>query len=152
MRPTRGAYTSPFPGFPEPDVEPESGFRWSPISAPNVTRVPRRSPLIYPGGKTWLIPHIRSWLTHGKPVTKLVEPFAGGSSTSLTAVMEGLVERAHMIEIDHDVAMFWSAAIDHTTDLIDMVMAFQPTRLTWHTSSLTRRKPPRPSPSRIGSF
>ena len=58
----------------------------------------------------------------------MLEPFAGGSSTSLTAVMEGLVERAHMIEIDHDVAMFWSAAIDHTTDLIDLVMAFQPTR------------------------
>ena len=128
MRPTRGAYTSPFPGFPAPDVEPESGLRWSPISVVHNSQVPRRSPLIYPGGKTWLIPHIRSWLTHGEPVTKLVEPFAGGGTASLTAVMEGLAEHANMIELDHDVAMFWIAALEHTTELIDLVMAFQPTR------------------------
>ena len=58
----------------------------------------------------------------------LAEPFAGGGTASLTAVMEGLVEHAHMVELDHDVAMFWRAALDHTTELIDLVMAFQPTR------------------------
>ena len=34
----------------------------SPIPAVNVACVPQRSPLRYPGGKTWLIPHIRAWL------------------------------------------------------------------------------------------
>ena len=34
----------------------------SPIPAVNVAQVPQRSPLRYPGGKTWLIPHIRAWL------------------------------------------------------------------------------------------
>ena len=29
----------------------------------NVASVPQRSPFRYPGGKTWLIPHIRRWLT-----------------------------------------------------------------------------------------
>ena len=28
----------------------------------NVASVPQRSPLRYPGGKTWLVPHIRTWL------------------------------------------------------------------------------------------
>jgi hypothetical protein len=28
----------------------------------NVASVPQRSPFRYPGGKTWLIPYIRSWL------------------------------------------------------------------------------------------
>ena len=34
----------------------------SPIPAVNVAAVPQRSPLRYPGGKTWLIPHVRAWL------------------------------------------------------------------------------------------
>ena len=28
----------------------------------NVASVPQRSPFRYPGGKTWLVPHIRRWL------------------------------------------------------------------------------------------
>ena len=35
----------------------------SPIPAANVSSVPQRSPLRYPGGKTWLVPHIRAWLS-----------------------------------------------------------------------------------------
>src|SRR3954453_16467871 len=45
----------------------------------NVASVPQRSPFRYPGGKTWLVPYIRSWLTSKKAVPCiLVEPFAGG--------------------------------------------------------------------------
>ena len=81
-------------------------FPSSQIPAVNVSMVPQRSPLRYPGGKTWLVPHIREWLARTEP-TVLVEPFAGGGVVSLTAVMEGLVDRCIMIEIDHDVAAFW---------------------------------------------
>lgn len=43
------------------------------LSAANVSSVPQRSPLRYPGGKTWLIPHVRTWIT-------LIEPrLADGS-------------------------------------------------------------------------
>ena len=63
----------------------------SPIPAVNVATVPQRSPLRYPGGKTWLVPHVRAWLSGIKPKPAvLVEPFAGGAIVSLTAVMEGL--------------------------------------------------------------
>ena len=59
------------------DVEP---FPMSPIPAVNVACVPQRSPLRYPSGKTWLIPHVRAWLgSLCTPPELLLEPFAGGA-------------------------------------------------------------------------
>src|ERR1051326_3567473 len=44
----------------------------------NVASVPQRSPFRYPGGKTWLVPHIRSWLgSPNKKTSKLGGQFAG---------------------------------------------------------------------------
>ncbi len=101
----------------------------SAIPAVNVASVPQRSPLRYPGGKTWLIPHIRHWLKAIEPRPKLlVEPFAGGGIVSLTAVMEGLVDRCLMVELDRDVAAFWHAALRHGPELCEMVQGFRPTR------------------------
>ena len=96
------------------------------LPAVNVSNVPQRSPLRYPGGKTWLIPHIREWLA-ATPPKILIEPFAGGGIVSLTAVMEQLVERCIMIELDHDVAAFWHAALRHEEFLIDQLQRFTPT-------------------------
>ncbi|MDE3001414.1 MAG: DNA adenine methylase [Gemmatimonadota bacterium] len=101
----------------------------SPIQAANVGSVPQRSPLRYPGGKTWLIPHIRVWLRGIKPKPRLlIEPFAGGGTVSLTAVMEGLADRCMMAELDHDVAAFWKTALEYGPELCTMVMRFEPTR------------------------
>ena len=82
------------------------------IPAVNVAQVPQRSPLRYPGGKTWLVPHIRAWLAETRPKV-LIEPFAGGGIVTLTAVMEHLAERAILVELDRDVAAFWKAALLH---------------------------------------
>lgn len=101
----------------------------SPIPAVNVASVPQRSPLRYPGGKTWLIPHIRAWLgTFPENPGLLLEPFAGGGIVSLTAVMEGLVERCLMVELDRDVAAFWHVALRHGDELAEKVLCFTPTR------------------------
>jgi len=44
----------------------------------DVVSVPQRSPFRHPAGKTWLIPHTRTWLRSLRPrPTVLVEPFAG---------------------------------------------------------------------------
>lgn len=101
----------------------------SPIPAVNVATVPQRSPLRYPGGKTWLVPHIRVWLgnQHAQPEV-IVEPFAGGGIVSLTAVMEGLAQRCVMAEIDREVAAFWKAALEHSDALIAEIQQFSPTR------------------------
>ena len=101
----------------------------SPIPAVNVASVPQRSPLRYPGGKTWLIPHIRAWLgsLRERPGL-LLEPFAGGGIVSMTAVMENLVGQCLMVELDRDVAAFWHAALHHGDELAEKILCFTPTR------------------------
>ena len=112
----------------------------SPIPAVNVAAVPQRSLLRYPGGKTWLIPHVRIWLERIDPAPRLlVEPFAGGGIVSLTAVMENLVDRCLMAELDHDVAAFWHAALRHRLELCEKVRRFKPTREA--VDRLSRRRP-----------
>lgn len=102
-------------------------FPTSPIPAVNVATVPQRSPLRYPGGKTWLIPHIRAWLetTRNEEPTVLHEPFAGGATASLTAVMENFVNRAVIGEIDEDLSAFWSVALNHTCELQQLIGEFE---------------------------
>ena len=102
-------------------------FPTSRIPAANVASVPQRSPLRYPGGKTWLVPHIREWLKGARPDI-LIEPFAGGGIVSLTAVMEDLAPRCLMIERDRDVAAFWRGALRHGAELAGRVRGFAPTR------------------------
>lgn len=92
----------------------------------NVASVPQRSPLRYPGGKTWLVPHIREWLLQRRPKT-LIEPFAGGGVVSLTAIMENLADHAAMVEIDRDVAAFWRAALGCGPALRERIERFKPT-------------------------
>lgn len=102
--------------------------RPSTIPAANVSAVPQRSPLRYPGGKTWLIPHVRSWMGDATPASVIIEPFVGGGTVSLTAVIEEFADRALMVDLDRDVSAFWRAALLHTDELIDRVREFQPTQ------------------------
>jgi DNA adenine methylase len=82
----------------------------------NVASVPQLSPFRYPGGKTWLVPYIRIWLSpllrqqyHLTPIrsTEFVEPFAGGGIISLTVAAENLANLVTMVEIDENVAAVW---------------------------------------------
>lgn len=74
----------------------------------NVAQVRQLSPFRYPGGKTWLVPEVRKWLTasKGKP-SVFVEPFAGGAMAGLSAAAEGLAEHVFLSELDDDVAAVW---------------------------------------------
>ena len=104
-----------------------AGFPVSPIPVANVSTVPQRSPLRYPGGKTWLVPHIREWLRQTRPEI-VIEPFAGGAIVSLTAVMEQWVSKAVMLERDRDVAALWHVALGDVAGLIRLIKTFEPTR------------------------
>jgi len=82
------------------------------LKATNISSVPQRSPFRYPGGKTWLIPQIRSWLNaRGGHNVHLIEPFAGGGIVTLTAVAEGFIDAATMVELDANVAAVWRAIL-----------------------------------------
>src|SRR5881392_3351921 len=64
----------------EPEIPYRTAEDVSHTEPVNVASVPQRSPFRYPGGKTWLVPYVRSWLRgRAIPTSVLVEPFAGGA-------------------------------------------------------------------------
>lgn len=79
----------------------------------NVASVPQRSPFRYPGGKTWLVPRIRQWLTilSSRP-KEFIEPFAGGGIIGLTVAFEQLAEHVLFVELDEQVGAVWQALIE----------------------------------------
>jgi DNA adenine methylase len=85
----------------------------------NVASVPHRSPFRYPGGKTWLVPLVRRWLSSlpEKP-TELIEPFAGGAIVGLSALFEQLVGRLVLVEIDEDVSAVWRVILNGKAELL----------------------------------
>ena len=80
----------------------------------NVASVPQRSPFRYPGGKTWLVPEIREWLS-SQPVrpSELIEPFAGGGIIGLTVAFEQLAKHVVLVEKDERVGAVWQAIIEN---------------------------------------
>jgi DNA adenine methylase len=93
----------------------------------NVASVPQRSPFRYPGGKTWLVPRVRTWLgsLEQRPHV-LVEPFAGGGIVSLTAAFEELVDHVIMVERDPQVAAVWRTIIEGDAQwLADHILSFE---------------------------
>ncbi len=113
----------------------------------NVASVPQRSPFRYPGGKTWLIPYVRQWLNACESWGKeLIEPFAGGGIVSLTAVAEGRVGEALMVELDEEVAAVWQTILSGDAQwLARRILSFSMTQanvksLLESTPSNTREK------------
>lgn len=108
----------------------------------NVASVPQRSPFRYPGGKTWLVPYIRSWLKSlpARP-TLFVEPFAGGGIVSLTVAAENLAEQVLMVELDEQVAAVWQTVLNGEAGwLADEIVSF---KLTTETAAERLSKTPR---------
>jgi DNA adenine methylase len=81
----------------------------------NVAQVKKLSPFRYPGGKTWCVPEIRSWVTSLPRPKVFIEPFAGGGIASLTVAVENLADRVVMAELDADVATVWQTIV-HGSD------------------------------------
>lgn len=84
-----------------------------PIGVVNVASVPHRSPFRYPGGKTWLVPHVRRWLDSlaWKPV-EFGEAFAGGGIVGLSALFEERVEHLSLVELDENVNAVWATILN----------------------------------------
>ncbi|MEV5318055.1 DNA adenine methylase [Streptomyces sp. NPDC052687] len=84
-----------------------------------------QTPLRYPGAKTGLSSLISQLIEAAKKssqtrnVDLLVEPFAGGASTSLRLVGAGIVNRILLADADPLVAAFWQVAASDTENLVD---------------------------------
>src|SRR5712692_6674928 len=92
----------------------------------NVASVPQRSPFRYPGGKTWLVPYVRSWLaSRPVPVSLLIEPFAGGGIAGLTAGFERLASHVILVENDLNVSAVWQTILGGQAEwLADAISSF----------------------------
>ena len=92
----------------------------------NVASVPQRSLFRYPGGKTWLVPHIRQWLASlpARP-NELIEPFAGGAIVGLTVAFEKLANHVTLVELDEQVAAVWQTVFSqHAECLAERIVSF----------------------------
>lgn len=116
----------------EPALTYRTAEHVEPSRPVNVASVPQRSPFRYPGGKTWLVPYVRSWLaSKPQPVQVLVEPFAGGGIIGLTAGFEGLAEHVVLVERDANVAAVWHTILGgQATWLADRILSFDLNRET----------------------
>lgn len=93
----------------------------------NIASVPHRSPFRYPGGKTWLVPHIRRWLTHlTEHPSHFIEPFAGGAIVGLSVAFEHLADHVTLVELDEQVAAVWQTIINDSEGewLADQIRQF----------------------------
>jgi DNA adenine methylase len=101
----------------------------SPLQPANVSTVPLRSPFRYPGGKTWLIPFIRQWLSQrSQHTSEFIEPFAGGAIVGLTVAFEHLADHVTLVELDANVAAVWHSILyGNVESLTDRIEAFEPT-------------------------
>jgi len=87
-----------------------------------------QTPLRYPGAKTGLANLIGRLVESAKAsrqvgrVDLLVEPFAGGASTSLRLVGAGTVDRILLADADPLVAAFWQVAAAETERLVDRMI------------------------------
>ncbi|HEX9654306.1 MAG TPA: DNA adenine methylase [bacterium] len=92
----------------------------------NVSTVRQLSPFRYPGGKTWLVPEVREWLTSLSFRPELfIEPFAGGGITSLTVAAENLADKIIIAELDPDVASVWKTILSEPEYLCDRISSFE---------------------------
>jgi DNA adenine methylase len=107
----------------------------------NVASVPQRSLFRYPGGKTWLVPHIRQWLLHSNiQPKKFIEPFVGGGIVGLTVAFEQLAERVVLVEKDPQVAAVWKTLLeDEVHWLAERITSFE---LTEESLNLELSTPP----------
>jgi DNA adenine methylase len=114
----------------EPEVAYRTAEDVSTTEPVNVASVPQRSPFRYPGGKTWLVPYVRSWLaSRAVPVSILIEPFAGGGIAGLTAGFERLAGHVILVENDLNVSAVWQAILGGQAEwLANTISSFELTK------------------------
>ena len=107
-----------------------------PIIPHNTSSVKFRSPFRYPGGKSWLVPYIRTWcISQPTRPFEFIEPFAGGGIVGLTAAFEQLADHVTLIDLDRDVAAVWQTILGKNGKwLADYIATFNLTHGTVRTT------------------
>lgn len=94
---------------------------------------PSVTPLRYPGGKTWLFGYVKKFLEfHNIGLGRVIEPYAGSASVSVSLLRNNLAEEAWISEKDPLIVAFWKAVLYHNSDLIDSVRSLDISIDTWY--------------------
>lgn len=80
------------------------------------------TPLRYPGGKTKLYPYVRDiiQLNHLLGCT-YIEPFAGGAGLALKLLLNNIVSRIVLNDIDYAIYSFWISVLEETKQFCDLI-------------------------------
>jgi DNA adenine methylase len=90
------------------------------------------SPLRYPGGKDRLASFIAMLMRAQKrPISRYVEPFAGGAGVALRLLHGELVDEVVLNDLDRGIASFWRALFNDTEALTTLMRERQPTIDEW---------------------
>ncbi|RZJ49966.1 MAG: DNA adenine methylase [Flavobacterium sp.] len=79
------------------------------------------SPLRYPGGKNKLTAFFAKICADNNVNGHYVEPYSGGASVALFLLMEGIVKRITINDMDRSIYAFWYSVLNHTEDLCSLI-------------------------------
>jgi DNA adenine methylase len=90
------------------------------------------SPLRYPGGKTQLAPLVTDLLrANDLRCGVYAEPFAGGAGLAWRLLLGGHVAEVWLNDIDPGIYAIWSAVLDQTDDLCELIESTPVTMDQW---------------------
>jgi DNA adenine methylase len=91
------------------------------------------SPLRYPGGKARLATFVGDLISdQQKPLTRYVEPFAGGAGVGLHLLYQEYVDEIVLNDLDPGIAAFWRAVFNDSSLLVERVRATEPSIEEWY--------------------
>ncbi len=109
------------------------------------------SPLRYPGGKACLKPLMAKVIkTNRMERFHYVEPYAGGCGLALSLLFGGYVSDIHINDVDPSIWSFWKAVLDHTDDLIHLIMTTEISVDQWRIQRETQLKEDISDPIALG--
>lgn len=79
------------------------------------------SPLRYPGGKTKMLPIIKSMIEKSNHSRIYVEPFAGGAGVALGLLFDGCVDGIVINDFDKSIYSIWRAILTESEKLIQLI-------------------------------
>ncbi|WP_400193792.1 DNA adenine methylase [Hymenobacter sp. B81] len=89
------------------------------VSNESFKRAPFLSPFRYPGGKTWLVPLVKRWISsRDNKCINFHEPFCGGAIVGLNVLVADLCENLYICELDRKVAAVWQTILSEDVAIL----------------------------------
>lgn len=91
-----------------------------------------KSPLRYPGGKNKLSAFFAKLCIDNNIYGHYVEPYSGGASVALTLLMEGIVDKITINDMDRSIYAFWYSVLRHTELLCELISTTEISVENWY--------------------